>query len=450
MRLGAFASVGASAALVLVWVSSASAQALGSQRSFDGLFGGAGGPDASVRHSLNLSLSLSEAYDSDTPLEARTVIDPTGLRADGFATMFSGAFDYTWQGNRVQFGATGSSAARYENETGEFRTLSHTAGLGFSARLAKTTTLLVNQTAAYSPWYLFGLFPQVQPVAPGDAMPAAPDYALSTIDSYSYGTTVSVTGNPTPRNRLSAAGEFSYTDFQEESAVQRDTKSKGLRVSFSRNLAASTALNAAYRYRTGNFGYVRDAAPDATTTEHGFDFGMEHSRRLSATRRAYISLGLGTSTADIPSILDEGPTLEQGYRLTGSVAVGYDFGRSWQARANYRRGLEFLAGLIEPVYTDAVSAVLTGLLSPRVDVTASTGYSSGEAVVRRGGQGFETYAGSARARVALTRTIAAHAEYLLYFYDFGEGAGLLPDLPQKLTRHGVRVGLTLWVPVLRR
>jgi hypothetical protein len=39
---------------------------------------------------------------------------------------------------------------------------------------------------------------------------------------------------------------------------------------------------------------------------------------------------------------------------------------------------------------------------------------------------------------------------LYYFYDFAEGTPLLVGVPPGLERHGVRAGLTLWMPALRK
>ena len=52
--------------------------------------------------------------------------------------------------------------------------------------------------------------------------------------------------------------------------------------------------------------------------------------------------------------------------------------------------------------------------------------------------------------MGLTPTLATYAEYVYYFYDFGDNVRLAPGVPSGLERNGVRVGLTLWVPALRR
>ena len=64
---------------------------------------------------------------------------------------------------------------------------------------------------------------------------------------------------------------------------------------------------------------------------------------------------------------------------------------------------------------------------------------------------FDSYVGSVRLRYGLTRIAAPFVEYLYYFYDFRGGAQQLPaDVPSRLERNGIRAGLTLWIPLLRR
>ena len=63
---------------------------------------------------------------------------------------------------------------------------------------------------------------------------------------------------------------------------------------------------------------------------------------------------------------------------------------------------------------------------------------------------FDTYTGDVRLRYALTRTFAAYVEYLYYFYDSRGSVPIAPGIPAGLERNGVRAGLTLRVPALRR
>jgi hypothetical protein len=58
--------------------------------------------------------------------------------------------------------------------------------------------------------------------------------------------------------------------------------------------------------------------------------------------------------------------------------------------------------------------------------------------------------GEARLRYRLTGNVAVYVQYLYYFYDFHGNTAVIPGLASSLERNGVRAGLTLWVPALRR
>ncbi len=60
---------------------------------------------------------------------------------------------------------------------------------------------------------------------------------------------------------------------------------------------------------------------------------------------------------------------------------------------------------------------------------------------------FDSYSASARLRRALHRTLAVYVEYLFYQYNFDEVADRPFGLPREFSRNGVRVGLSLWLPL---
>ena len=123
---------------------------------------------------------------------------------------------------------------------------------------------------------------------------------------------------------------------------------------------------------------------------------------------------------------------------------------SWRRSCRGRGTSRYLADLPVPVFADGVGAAVDGLISRRVDVSASAGYSNGESALSRDSLRFDTYTGNLRVRYALSRTFAMYGEYLYYYYDFRGSAQLLAGIPPGLERNGVRAGLTLWVPALRR
>jgi hypothetical protein len=444
-------------AILLSAAAPAFSQVTQSPPSPGGLFGH-GDVERPVRHKLDFSLSLVEANDDDAPAELRG-IDPTDTlldtssTLDGYSTLLMGNADYRWRSPRVQVGAAGASTLRYYSQLEAVRSVSQTAGFGVSARLGGRTTFFANQTAAYSPSYLYRLFPGDAVSNPGDTVPAAPDYAIRHSESYSYGTTLALTRGLTRRSRVGATGEFQHTDFLDQAGTRPGLHSLGIGAEFSRNLTRNTAMRIGYRYRTGKFGSVAEAIarePGVSATEHGVDVGVQYSRPLSAIRRLIFEVSSGSSIVNTPVSSGDQSGTGRFYGLSGDVAVAWQFSTTWQTRGTFRRGLEYVAGLSEPVYVDGFAAELRGFMTPRIDVLAATRYSSGASALTRGAVTFDTYGGDLRIGYALTRSLAAYGQYLHYFYDFRRNARLAPGIPSSLDRNGVRAGLTLWVPTVRR
>lgn len=433
----------ASAVLLAAGCLPAAAQTTGSSRPFRGALFGANRADNSTQR-LDVSVTLLEAYDDDVfGTTGAGQVNPGTRQLGGYFSMLQPTLDFRWAGRRAQFAATEASALGYYPQLGEVRSISHTGGVGVSVQFARRTTLFLNQSAAYSPSYLFGLFPSTAGPAPGDAIAAAPNYSVNDVESYAYATSARLSHGVSRRVTVSAGGDFRYTDFVHNSDIQRDLKSRGLDGELSYQGTRNTTVRLRYHYLTGNLGL----GVDTSTNEHGLDVGMSYSRPLSATRRALFGFSIGSSAVravDAPAD-SQIPRL---YRASGDAMLGYQFA-SWEARGSYRRGLEFVPGLAEPVFTNGVTADIQGLLARRLDVTLSAGYSQGASALTLNSLRFDTYRGSVRFQFALAKSAAIHAEYLYYLYDFLGNVQLPFGASPRMERNGVRVGLRLLIPALR-
>jgi hypothetical protein len=407
--------------------------------------------DAADRRSLEVSGSVVEAYDGDVPREV-AALGSSANESRGYSTMFLASLRGEWLGSRAQFGANATSALRHYQELDEFRSLSHTVGLGLSSRLWRRGTLGLSQTAAYSPSYLYSLFPSIGPVALGDAPVGAPDYVTSDSESYTYGTSATLTHALSRRSSSALTTEVQHTDFLRDETRQ-DVTAYSLKGLYSHSLTRNTTLSAVYNFRTGDLVYGTDQETDRPTsewqktTEYGVDLGLSHSRPLSAARRVFVNISIGTSKLDAPrrDALSEG----LGYRLSGSTEFGYQFLPSWQVRAAYRRGVEFVPDLAEPVFLDGMTGALVGNLTESVSMTTQASYSNGESAFARRNFAFDTYTANVRFDWRVWQQVAVHSEYILYYYDFGRSALLPPGLPSAFERNGVRIGLTFRVRPIR-
>jgi hypothetical protein len=210
---------------------------------------------------------------------------------------------------------------------------------------------------------------------------------------------------------------------------------------YTRNLSRRKTIVIGFQHREGQFGY----AASAWSKESGITAGMQVMRPLSATRNLTFGFALGSSAVDSP---ETGSLVFPGgrqYVATANASAGYDFGRSWNARGSYRRGLEYIAALRAPVFMDGVTMESSGLLSRRTEFKASAAYSTGAPTVGGRTADYTTYTGTVRIQRTLTRTVSLYGEYFYYFYDFGSALLVQPGLPTSLERNGVRAGVTLQI-----
>jgi hypothetical protein len=420
------------------------AQTTGSARPFHGaLFGERASHNSPQK--LDVTAVVLEAYDDNLLATLGSSVDPSTRQVGGFYTMLQPAIDYRLNHRRVQVGVTGASALGYYPDFRELKSISHTLGAGVSLQAARRTAIFLNQTAGYSPSYLYGLFPSGSEVSPGEPMRDAPNYAVNDLESYSYGTTATLSHGLSRRTTVSIGGNYRYTDFTHETSIQRDQTSQGLDGGFWYQRTRNVTLRLGYHYLTGNLGY----GASASTDEHGLEGGVSYSRPLSATRRATFSFNLGSSAVSTAGASPELQLSDRLYRASGDAEFDYEFALSWRARGTYRRGLEFVPGLAQPVFTNGVAAELEGLLIRRVEFALSAGYSQGRSAISTNSSQFDTYNGSVRLQYALTNSTAIHVEYLYYFYDFLGAVRLVSGAPPRMERNGVRIGLRLLIPALR-
>jgi hypothetical protein len=400
--------------------------------------GGSGGSADRRGQSVHLTSTLVEAYDDNLFADVGSV-NPAALIVSGTYTMLQNDFQYSWKNRQSQFGASAAAITRYYTDAGKVKSLSQNLATGFTTRFGQRTSLSVNQTAAHSPSDLLGLFPRVMVSEPGSLAPLDPDYSMSDYEFYSYGTSAGVGIGLTRRSSVSVGADYGYYDFVDETDSRRDTTSYGLQGQFTRAIGRRSTTSVQYQYRTGDFGY----GGGAQTVEQGVNVGVEYVRPLSATRQASVGVRLGSSALDVPpGVLNQGFVGRQ-YRFSGNVNVGYRFGRTWRANANFNRGVEFVAQLGEPVFSNAVMLVADGRLSRRVDVLITGGYATGSSAVNRDGLVFDTYTGTVRLRSAISPRLALYGEYLFYYYDFSGNTIFPTGTPLGLQRNGVRLGLTL-------
>jgi hypothetical protein len=397
----------------------------------------------STRDRLDVTTAIAEAFDTEPPPELRSRIQQASPQSGGFSSMLTADAGYERQRRVGKVTAEAFTALQYYPRLGRVVALAHSVGVGSTLRLTRSSTLEFGQTADYSPSYLYRLFPLVAEQAVGEITPAAPDYRVDETRSVANSTRLTVRTGRSRGKQMSASIEHGATEFHGGSE-RPDLDTLSGRVEYSHGAGRTGTFSIEYEYRAGEFGY------EAETTEQRLRMSANYSPSLSRTRRAQFRFSLAPSAIQIPPAALNVAATGTLYRMEGEGAATYPFLRSWLVGGSYRRGLEYIAVLREPVFRDAARLQLTGLVRTRVDLLASGGYVVGESVVERNFAHFDTYTGTVRGRYSVTRSLAVYAEYQYYFYNLRGQFALAPDLPAAFEQQGVRVGLMLWTRPLSR
>ena len=104
----------------------------------------------------------------------------------------------------------------------------------------------------------------------------------------------------------------------------------------------------------------------------------------------------------------------------------------------------------QPVFTDTVSAMVSGLISRRVSFDAGTGLAGGKVGFSNANNGYSTLYTSAGIGIAITRFLNGGLRYGYARYQFDNGVRLPADLLFQTSRHGVHAYLSSWLPLFSR
>ncbi|OFV93305.1 MAG: hypothetical protein A3H95_05830 [Acidobacteria bacterium RIFCSPLOWO2_02_FULL_64_15] len=409
-----------------------------------GLFQAGGGAAGAGRQSLTLSVSLVEAYDSNLRAGA-TAVSPTLFQQSGSYTSLTPTMSFASRGRSAQITATSGSTLRYYRELDRLVSIGHNVGAGVSAELTRRTRLSVNQGVAYAPSYLHGLFANAAPATMGSAVNPATSYAVNGQPSYQYSTSAGVSHAVTRRDTVSFNSAYRYTDFVGNTAGASDLRSYDVGGRFTHLLSRDGSLRLGYTYRQAAY-----SSTQQRPSTHDIDSGIAYQWPLSSARRTTLGFSAGSAVVTGPVSSASTQTRRQ-FRLVVDASLNHQMGRTWQLQGAYHRGVGFIEGIEDPVFSDAVTVTTSGSLDRRTTVVMSTSYSTGNsALAIVSSNSFDTYTGDAEVRFAISRTWATYVDYMYYFYNFNQSLQLSPGVSPNLRRHSVRAGLTLSVSLMGR
>jgi hypothetical protein len=447
-----FLRIGVAAAAVLSAMAGvAEAQPATAMRPYRALFGGStANPD--VHHSFDLTTSMSAGYEDNASPEAAASLSPL-LQTGGFLGM-SAALGYGWHSRRVDLAASLTTNTRYYGDVDQWIGTSHGASVGVSAQVGQRGRVTANQSVTLAPSYLYSLTPSLSGTTVG-AQVGGGSVPLGDDPIYVFDTSVTGSYAVSRRGTVELLGTYRYSDLSSAGGAPtvEALRSYGIGGRYRHGLSKYASLRLGYIYRQGQYGFVRT---NTATAVHDIDIGVDYGRALSLTRKTSLDFSTGSALVSTPQI-DAAGQNELQFRLVGNVSLTHEMGRTWRARVGYNRGVGFAEAFAQPIFADAFNASLTGFLSRRVDLTISGGFSTGE--VGFGGasslqsssdSSFRTWNFSARSRYALGSMWALFGEYLFSSQDLGSAVIVPTGVPSLLDRQTVQVGLTFWVPLLRR
>lgn len=466
-------------------VASAVVRAQSTPRPYRGLFGGSeeGG---SRKQSFDLTVSGYGGYESNIalaqsslfgPLPPIEVATPTASSPAPTAgsSMFgaSATVAYARHWRRASLNTFGSArSARYSSINNALRT-GYSGGIGFDVPLARRLSLLASTSVTWTPYYELGtVFPTLPAIGDLDVPVTSPDFELGLVPATALRSIseVRVTREFSQRSRLNAFFTRTATRFGEGSYSTFDTSDTRSGVEYDRTLSRYLTLRLGYDYRVGQLGTLAGQRYHS----HEINAGVDYHRAFNLWRRTSFSFTTGstvfanqplqvlrTSVGAVTSVTTPGMTTESLLApdngtgstdirvvLTGTGSLVWEFMRSWAARLQVVRGVNYLEGFAAPAVTNSISAGVGGLITRRVQVGAGASYSTGNiGTTKVDNNGYGSWNAFASADYAMSRHLAIYGRYFYYDYGFQQGVLLPPGLSNNFTRNGARFGVKAWVPL---
>ena len=425
---------------LLLGVSAADAQGRLAPRPFESLFGGTRGND-SKGQSLDLIAAVGAASDSNT-LGSGDLVGSL-FNSDGIHTSLSSAINYAVRLDRVQVGASAGIDGRYYSKLGELVSTNKAADAFLDVNLGRTT-FSVRQGVAASPVHYSELFPTLRASTIGDTGATLGAYTLTDLLALRYSSSASLGFQLGRRTSVEFDAMNGFTDFGEGSAFL-DERAYSLSGRLIQRFWRDAGVRFGYGYRKGVYRFDELAA---SADLHDLDIGIDYDRALSLTRRTSLRFAATSSILTSPSADLQNRLV---YWFGGTVGLSYEIGRSWETEVTYDRGTRLVAGLSEPVFSNGIIGRVSGAITRRVELDTSAGVAFGTVGFGLAGDhGFNTYSAQTRVQYSISRMWAVHGQYRFYNHDFGADVIVPEEVPTLFGHHGIEVGLSLWVPLLRR
>jgi hypothetical protein len=311
--------------------------------------------------------------------------------------------------------------------------LSYAGAFSFSSRLGRRTVFEVIESATERPLDAFsisGYTPGV-PGAVSDSLMI--NSGLSAAREFRNDGAITLYRTLSRRSTVS----MSVTHTSSRSAGLATSGSRLASVRLERQVSPSGMFHAGY-----GFGSTSVAtAESAVGLRHDVDFGFNFARPLPFSGRTVLDMETGST------ILNDGRGRK--LRLVVRASLSRDLARRWSSRIEYSRPMQFVAGFPEPFLSDALGVNLDGQLGRAWFLLISGGFSRGSVGFETSAPQYDSYTTSARLRRQIARAWHVELEGYSTRFRFNGTEPVGVTLPSRLSRQGVRVGLS-WSAALFR
>jgi hypothetical protein len=446
---GILRSIGTAVICTLVVSSVAAAQAGQPARPYRGLFGG-NGAAAAGGQLFDLNVSLYGGYDDNALADVGNQVTPDPRFQQN--TRYAGgqvSVQYAKNGSRLTLDSTAGTGYRYYESVGGLSGNNHWASLGLIGRISQRSTLRASGGVTYSPFFGFAGVTGLAADQTGQATVPSSDFAQASRAALTVNGTLSFDHRMT--QRLTMVADVSVEDirFPDDGVSFRNLGGGG---GIRYRMTSHATARLGYHYRRGTYPtYGLGRLVEA----HDIDVGVDYARSMSFSRRTTFGFSTGSAiyrSYNGPQGVPNGdPALYRThYLVTGTAYLNRQIGRTWNARLDYRRGLQMVEGFPQPFLSDSVMGTLGGYWGHRLRFGATGQYSNGDVGERSvSGRSFTTYLGSANLELAVSRLVALTVDGLFYHYVFDQSIELPDGIGRGLDRRTIRCGVTIWLPLAR-
>jgi hypothetical protein len=430
-------------------------------RPFSGLFRGASVVD-DRKQSLDLSASAFASYIQAGTAEINAS-DPLANRwvrylGAGGTLNYRRAWDHASIGlfanGTVSKGRLSSNGDRWQDRW------SLGANGGFTHAVGRRTQLSMSGTTHYSPYYELGLFAGgIGTIAQIPASQPGLDFVLAK-DPY-----VISMGDVTLRRDLTLRSSIEGFYRLRSSTSLHDDSPRGDRQEHFFGGRYRWRMNRYVGLRVGYAYVLSDYGGNATSDlgwegRHELELALDGSYGLgqsyALTRRTTFSFNVRPSVfvgehyvaADANGETRRVEDSRLRFLLGGKATLLQTIGRTWSAHADYQRGASYEVGFDRLFLYDTFSAGVGGLLTRRLDFETTVAYRIGQVGFSGGDNGYNSTTARSQLRAAITRVLAAYAQYFYYRHTFDNSVSVPTGFSRNLDRQGGSMGLTLSLPLL--